>query len=213
MAIKKLGDNTCYMVGNSDSGSWSNDTETWYRGWKDFLIWVDVQDAANAIEVVKKDPDPAALSASLYECTNVTDDPGTLREEGSAGEQGGQITLSLNRPQGLYRLRIMPPNNNILFTVAINNVQWYAMECWEPRYNFYVFGRTNPPDKTLPKINQYFFIPRLPAGETVRIRLQTEKQIERAMMKIFRERVRLPRSQQRAGKPWAQRSRTSTPWS
>ena len=44
MAIKKLGDNTCYMVGNSDSGTWSNNTDTWYRGWKDFLIWVDTQD-------------------------------------------------------------------------------------------------------------------------------------------------------------------------
>ena len=178
------------MVGNSDSGTWSNDTETWYRGWKDFLIWVDVQNPANSIEIEKKDDDPAALSASLYECTNVTDDPGTFREGGSAGGPGGAriLPLSLNRSQGLYRLRIMPANNHMLFTVAINNVQWYAMECWEPRYNFYVFGRTNPdpPAEPLPRINQYFFIPRLPAGETVRIRLQTEKQSEQAMMTIYR---------------------------
>ena len=98
------------------------------------------------------------------------------------------MALSLDRPQGLYRLRITPPNNQILYSLAINNVQWYAMECWEPRFNFYVFGRTNPPhpQEPLPKINQYFFIPRLPAGETVRIRLQTEKQTEQAKMTIYR---------------------------
>ncbi len=87
------------------------------------------------------------------------------------------------RLSGLFRLRIKPRDNDSMFTVDFQNLPWYAMECWEPRNNFYIFGVAS-----LAPVKQYFFIPRLTEDDDyVRVRLQTGNNIEKAQIDIYTE--------------------------
>ncbi len=86
MALKQLG--STYLVANDSGGSVVNDTETAYRGWKDFLLWVDVPVVpGRQVNVTVTNADDQGnshgLKASLYQCDNLLDDPGSNPESGS----------------------------------------------------------------------------------------------------------------------------------
>ena len=68
-----------------------------------------------------------------------------------------------------------------MYTMDFQNLPWYAMECWEPRNNFYIYGNAS-----LSPVEQYFFIPRLTEdNDSVRVRIQTEKSVEKAQVEVF----------------------------
>ena len=161
MAIKPLA--TTYLVAESTVGSTENDTDTWYRGWKDFLFWLDTPLPGIVQQVVIKagngdGQNAHYLNASLYECTNLLSDPGdqigdTLKLCTPAGQTiqtPRVLTVRVPRSQGLYRLRVEPDTNQPLFAVEFKSISWYSMECWEPRFNFYMFGVAgeSPPGPT-----------------------------------------------------------------
>ena len=83
--------------------------------------------------------------------------------------------------EGLYRIRILPSTNNPYYLVNINS-PWYALECVEPRNNFYVWGRD---DGSI--ITQYFFVPKLATGEVIRVRLQNEKGGDSGRLRVYKE--------------------------
>ena len=195
MALKQLG--SSYMVANSTSGSGTSDTELWYRGWKDFLFWIDIPIPGVAPRITIRaangdDENNFQMDVELFECDNLLDDPGTQQGETTEEtipartkyDNPHEFSVSVPQTTGskLYRLRIKPYANDLLLSVQFYNIQWYSMECWEPRYNFYAFGISS-----LDPTEQYFFIPKLPEGETVRVRLQVESRLESARIDIYTE--------------------------
>ena len=190
MALKKLG--SSYMVGNSKTASSVGD-DTYYRGYKDFLLWADGP-TSFVLNVIGKSSDTIArdLTATLYSCTNLLSDPGeslqTACEEVPAGGTSDPLTLSRTISTGLYRLRMIPGSTKLFYTVSLGGIKWYALECLETRFGYHIWGQTNTidPPYTPPAVTQYFFVPQLPDGDTVRIRLQSDKFKDKAKMRIFR---------------------------
>ncbi len=191
MALKKLGNS--YLVGASDSAQASFDEDINYRGWKDFLVWVPSYDSDQQAVITGYSDNPDSwIDASLYRCSNLLDDPGTFVDDESVrsltrAAGGGSMTFEFGpepaRLSGLFRLRIKPRDNDSMFTVNFQNLPWYALECWEPRNNFYIFGISGGAP-----IEQYFFIPRLTEDDDyVRVRLQTGNNIENARLDIYTE--------------------------
>lgn len=81
----------------------------------------------------------------------------------------------------LYRFRFEPSLNGVSYALEVIGAQYYALETWEPRHNFYIWGATGQ----VP-IVQYFFVPTTQTGEIL-ARLETEKGVERAQMDIYTE--------------------------
>ena len=202
MAVKQLG-NT-YLVANSTGGGALNDTDLAHRGWKDFLLWIDYVPPGVTPQVVVRagnaDVSDHDINMSLYGCDSLLDDPGDQVGETlclcvpAKRELLTPVTETVSIPQTtggkLYRFRIEPDSNHPLFTVEFKEIYWYSMECWEPRFNFYMFGRANTKDDednpiTFQVTEQFFFVPNL-QGEKARVRLQTEKGGENALLNIFK---------------------------
>ena len=186
MSIKQLG--SSYLVGNDSTGSTVNDTDTAYRGFKDFLIWLDEVSTGHKIKVKAglSGRVPQTVQVRVYQCSNLLSDPGDqtnavdidVTTTGTPWTAEGTITIT---GQGLYRVRIKPQSNDILFTVELQNIRWYSLECWEPGYNFYMYGRSS-----LDPTEQYFFIPKLDTDETVRVRLAGEHFNDRSQLEVYK---------------------------
>lgn len=182
MADVKLG--SSYVGAKSDATTYTaDDDKNWYRGYKDFLVYKQSGPANPRITITRRDTESnLTLKATLYEVSNVLQDPGTQRQQVTNISTGSSHTFSLQPhaqyPESLYRIRIEPNDNKVDFTVKIEDIQYYALEAWEPRFNFYVHGRSGQT-----AMEQYFFIPG-DAG-TVKVRLETEKSIEQARLEVF----------------------------
>lgn len=185
MALKKLG--SSYLVGASDSATVPNTSQILYRGWKDVLVWVDGFNANQKAVITVYNG--GSVDAEVFHCSNLLDDPGSpLGIKGSAtvteDDPDPTITLGFSpagvQLSGLFRLRIKPRTNTPYYTVDLQNLPWYSLECWEPRNNFYIWGKAN-----YSPITQYFFIPKLAEGEVVTARLMTEKGIDNAQLDIY----------------------------
>ena len=183
MALKKLG--STYLVGADDRAELHDDVAN-YRGNKDFLIWLD-SSVAEFITVTGTNTKDGARSVKvlLYQCSNLLANPGTeifsrCFEVPSGNKKTGSVTLPPDPvASGLYRLRILPVDNQPLITVDITS-PWYSMECIEPENSYYVFG----PGSGSP-YEQYFFVPKLADGETIRARLESEKGYEWGYLQVF----------------------------
>ena len=195
MALKQLG--SSYLVGNSTGGSTVNDGDLWHRGWKDFLFWIDYSHPGVTQQIVIKagngdDKNPHYLNAYVYECANLLDDPGT--QKGSTSRLDipadqkvrNPVSLTVAAPQTttpkLFRLRVETDTIKPIYNVDFQNISWVSMETWEPRFNFYCFGMSSRSP-----VKQYFFVPKLPPGETVRARLQIESKTEKARLDVYTE--------------------------
>ena len=165
-----------------DSVTYSGNDHVLYRGHKDFIVYkhngVDhPRILIRRLDAASKD----TLRATLYRLRDLLQDPGTEKSSVSQIAPADSHAFTFHLPefdQGLYRLRIEPNRNHVSYRVTIEDIQFFAQEAWEPRYNFYMLGKDNDPP-----VERFFFIP----GEAgmVKVRLQTEKGLERARVQVY----------------------------
>ena len=159
MALKQLG--STYAVGADSAATAVDDTDTLYRGSKDILVWHDEDTTGGTNLVVinftdaDQDPhadDPHKVNIYIYDCVNLLADPGDPVTDTGPWEvslERFQQEVSVSVPnsainKGLYRIRILVESNEIYYTLSVKS-PWYSLECWEPKYSFYVWGKTNTP--------------------------------------------------------------------
>ena len=140
MALKKLG--SSYMVGADSTAQASFNDDIYYRGWKDFLVWVPSYNANQQAVVTAYSGESKKVSATLYRCSNLLDDPGTYVGKGSGDRHTEGSTRCILHAgfrsgrsdafSGLFRLRVMPEDNEPFFQVNMKNLAWYSLECIEP---------------------------------------------------------------------------------
>ena len=188
MSLKQLGNS--YLVGASDTAPSPIPADpAQYRGNKDVLVWLPSNNPNQKAVITVLNG--GTVNAKVFRCSNLLDDPGTfIGIEGSAtvteDDPDPTITLRFSptgpTPTGLFRVQIRPESNLPYFKIDLQNVPWYALECIEPSNNFYVWGAAEGDPVT-----QYFFAPKLPDGETVRVRLQGRDGIDKARMQVYKE--------------------------
>ena len=185
MALKQLG--STYAVGGDSTAVAADDDNTQYRGNKDILIWhdEDTTGATNLVEVTYPAPvSGRSIRLEIFDCANLLEDPGDpVPDVDSVCISSSTPVLfpqsALNR--GLYRVRITPNSNDPYFKVSVKS-PWYALECWEPSKNFYVWGKSG-----VSPYEQYFSVPTMESGDKIRVRMQTEKGYEGGQLRVYNE--------------------------
>lgn len=175
---------TSYLVAktpptpNYDEG----DEQTFFRGYRDILVYKDrAQEPGEQPRVIitRGSADTDDFRAFLYFMGNLLADPGDPRFA-TDWSSGSALTIDFSgRPVGLYRVRVETEFQYTYYWLRIQDMQYYALECWEPRYMLWLVGEAEQAP-----VEQYFFVPNL-SGRSLRARLETDSAGNRAQLDIY----------------------------